>query len=102
MNMKDTFKVVDLIWTNNIGLEAATPDLAKLAPGPDLGRFKDSRFAVEQTDWVEEREKLTPVRSVIVEVEDPADPWQIVKMNVTRSNRIRSDPLCTAACRHGR
>ncbi len=83
-----TFRVIDTVWTTNFGEHAATPELAKLAPGENLERTNSSpegadpsRFAIEQTDWIEKDGKLEVVRRVIIDIEDPANPWKVTEIN---------------------
>ena len=74
--MDTTYRVIDLAGHQHTGQTAATPQLAKLAVG-NLSRFEDSRFAVEQTDWADLDGTPRVRRSVIIEAEDPADPWKV-------------------------
>ncbi len=74
--MDTTYRVIDLADRENVGQTAATPELAKLAAG-HMWRSDKSRFALEQTEWIEEYGKSKPRRSVIIEAEDSSDPWRV-------------------------
>jgi hypothetical protein len=74
--MNTTYRIVDLADRENVGQTAATADLALLAAG-SMARNGNSRFAIEETDWIEEQGRHKPRRSVIIEAEDPSNPWKV-------------------------
>lgn len=74
--METTYRIVDLADRDQVGLTAASPELAKLAAAALL-RGPKTRFALEQTDWEDAWGKAKPRRSIIIEAEDPVTPWDI-------------------------
>jgi hypothetical protein len=70
-----TYRLIDLVDTDNTGRAASSPELAKLVPG-DLRRG-GQRLGIEQTDWKDEFGKKQPYRSVIVDAEGSPNDWTI-------------------------
>jgi hypothetical protein len=75
MDLETTYRVVDLANRENQGQTAATPDLAKLATQSITRDAATTRLALERTDWVDDYGKPKPRRSVIIEAENPSEPW---------------------------
>jgi len=75
--MKTTFRIIDLDDpATNVGLTAATRELAMRSPGR-LFRDGNTRLAIEQTEWIDRGDRWTVTRSVVVDAEATPGLWKI-------------------------
>lgn len=74
--MDTTYRLIVLGNREIVGQTAASPELAKLAPG-DLDRNRDQRLGIERTDWVDHFGKMRVNRSILIEAEERPGEWTI-------------------------
>lgn len=70
--MDTTYRLVALADRTQTGGTAATPDLAKLAAG-DLDR--SMRLGIEQTDWINNFDKMKAQRTILIDAENTPGEW---------------------------
>jgi hypothetical protein len=73
MEYETTYRLVGLI-DGEFGRTAATPEMAKLAPG-QLNRAQ--RLGLERTEWVEQNFRPRANRSILIETEERPGEWTL-------------------------
>ncbi len=73
--METTYRLTSLFDRTLVGQTAATPELAKLAPG-DLSRA--DRLGLEQTDWEDTGGgRMRGRRTILIAAEDTPGEWDL-------------------------
>ena len=73
-----TYRLVALGSRDVFGHTALTPEMAKLVPGDLITVDREStRLGIERTDWGDHYGKPRAIRTVLIEVEDRPDSWEI-------------------------